>query len=172
MGRGRIGRYTERVRGELHDAFREDFTPRELSGSFAIGAFITMLPTFGIGLVAFVAIGYVFGWVSKLALFASVLVFNPAVKWGVYAASFALGTILLGPVEGVSAAGVSFSAGPDIVVRLLVGNLILAVLATILSYVVVYRFARRYQSTAVAETIDETLEEIAETTLDSDSESG
>ncbi|MFP8951401.1 DUF2062 domain-containing protein [Natrialbaceae archaeon A-arb3/5] len=171
MSRARFGRYVDRIREELHTAFNEDATPRELSGSFALGAFITMLPTLGVGLVLFVILAHVFGWVSKLAMFASVLVFNPAVKWGVYVASFALGSVLLGPVEGVSMTSASFSAGPEIVVRLVVGNLILAMIAMVVSYVVVHRLAVRYQSTGVGETIDEALEDIAENTRQSRSKS-
>lgn len=161
MSRARLERTVDRTREELHGAFTEDKSPREVAGSFALGTFVTMLPTLGVGLLVFVVIVYVSSWVSKIALFASVIVFNPVVKWGVYAASFGLGVLLLGPVEGVSMTDVSVSAGPEILVRLLVGNLILAVVATVLSYVVVHRLAVRFESTAIAETIDEALEEIA-----------
>ncbi|MEF8787207.1 MAG: DUF2062 domain-containing protein [Haloarculaceae archaeon] len=159
------GRYTRRVREELRSAITEDHTPREIAGSFAVGTFITMLPTLGTGFLLFVLIIVVTRRVSKLALFASVLVFNPVVKWGVYVASLTLGVLLLGPVEGVSIAEASLDAGQNVVVRLLVGNVILAVLATILSYAVVYRLVVRYRDTAVADVIDETLEEITEEIL-------
>jgi uncharacterized protein (DUF2062 family) len=92
-------------------------------------------------------------------------VFNPVVKWGVYVASFALGALLLGPVESASRTAVSLNAGPDILVRLVVGNLILAILATVGSYAAVYRLVVRYRDTVVADVIDETLEEIAEEIL-------
>jgi len=39
-----------------------------------------MLPTLGAGLALFVVPLYLFDWVSKIALFASVLVFNPLVN--------------------------------------------------------------------------------------------
>jgi uncharacterized protein (DUF2062 family) len=157
MGRGTFSRYISPIREELDGAFATDHTPREVAQSFALGTFITMLPTFGIGLLLFVAIVAVFDRVSPIALFASVLVFNPVVKWGVYAASFALGMLLLGPIEGVSATTVSFSAGPAAAVRLLVGNLILAVVATAVSYLVVHRLAERYVDTDIAETVEEVL---------------
>lgn len=166
MGQGRFDRYVDRIREELHGAFAKEHTPREVAWSFALGTFITTLPTLGTGLLLFVMIVYVFDWVSPTALFASVLVFNPVVKWGVYVASFTLGMLLLGPIEGVSMTDVSFSAGPEITVRLLVGNLILAVLATVVSYVVVHRLAVRYASTDIAETIDEALEKTAEDMLE------
>lgn len=167
MTRSRVAGYGARIRTELRRAFSEDHTPRETARSFAVGTFITMLPTLGAGLLAFLAIAYVFDSVSKIALFASVLVFNPIVKWGVYASSFVLGVVLLGPVEGVSAADVSLSAGPEIVVRLLVGNLILAVVATGISYAIVHRLAVRYRTSAVGEAIDDAVEEIVDEALES-----
>ena len=162
MGHSRIDSYVSRIREELLDAFTEEHTPREIARSFALGTFITMLPTLGTGLLLFVVIVYVFDWVSQLALFASVLVFNPLVKWGVYVASFTLGMLLLGPIESVSTADVSLSAGPEIAVRLLVGNVILTAFATVVSYVVIYRFAVRYASTDIAERIDRALEEVTD----------
>ncbi len=162
MFRARIGQYVTRVREELRETFTEDHTTREIAGSFSIGAFITMLPTLGLGLFVFVVIAFLFDRISKLALFASVVVFNPVVKWGVYAASFALGTLLLGPVEGATVSDISFSAGPEIVVRLLVGNLILAVVATVGSYVVVHRLAVAYERSQVGEIVDEVVDEVLE----------
>ncbi len=156
------GRYTGRVRAELQSAFTEDHTPQEIAGSFAAGTFITMLPTLGTGFLLFLVIVAVSSRVSKLALFASVLVFNPVAKWGVDVTSLTLGVLLLGPVEGVSITEASIDAGSYVIVRLLVGNLILAVLATAISYIVVYQLVVRYRNTAVADTIDETLEELAE----------
>lgn len=166
MIRARIGEYSERTREELRTALTESHSPREIAGSFSLGAFITMLPTLGVGLLAFVVIAYVFDRVSKIALFASVLIFNPLVKWGVYVASFTLGVLLLGPVDGVSTADVSLSAGPDIVIRLLVGNLILAAVASVPSYVIVHRFAVRYHGTDVGRTIEGTIDELVEEVLE------
>ena len=166
MVRHRIGRHADRIREELRRALAEDHTPRETAGSFAFGTFVTMLPTLGVGLLLFVAAAFVSDRISKLALFASVVVFNPVVKWGVYVASFALGVALLGPVEGVGLTDVSLDAGPDIVARLLVGNLVLAVVATVVSYVVVHRLAVAYRATAIGEIIDEAVEETVEEVLE------
>lgn len=162
MIRNRVGRHFDRVRVELRRSFSEDHTPTETAGSFALGTFIAMLPTLGVGVLLFVGIAFVFDRVSKVALFASVVVFNPVVKWGVYAGSFAIGIFLLGPVEDVGLTEVSLTAGPDILVRLLVGNLILAVVAALLSYVIVRRLAVAYGTTEVGAIIDEAVEEIAD----------
>lgn len=162
----RVDRYVGRISESLRGAIAEDRTPRETAGSFALGTFITMLPTLGTGLLLFAVIAVLFDRVSRIALFASVVVFNPVVKWGVYAASFALGSLLLGPAEGTSPATVSLDAGPDILARLLLGNLILAAAATAIGYVAVHRLAVAYRGSEVGAIIEETVEELVEETVD------
>ena len=142
---GHLDRAVSRVRGELHASLTEETTPHRVATSVALGTFITMLPTLGTGLLVFLVLVAAFDWVNRVALFASVLVFNPVVKWGVYAASLALGFALLGPVDGVSPTDrPGLGDGSAIVVRLLVGNGILAVVATVAAYVVADRIADRY----------------------------
>lgn len=147
--RARIRRDVDRTRGVLHQAFAQQRTPKEVAGSFALGVFITMLPTLGVGFLAFLALAFVFRRLSKLALFASVIVFNPAVKWGVYGASYALGVFLLGPVEGMSVSEASLNAAPAVVIRLLVGNTILSVVAAVPSYFIALRTIERYRESDV-----------------------
>ncbi|SDE91917.1 hypothetical protein SAMN04488067_10176 [Halorubrum xinjiangense] len=144
-----------RAAAAVRRSFTEEHTSRETAGSFSVGVFITMLPTLGTGLLAFVALAWLSERVNRIAMFASVIVFNPAVKWGVYGASFALGTAILGPVPGATPATVSLAAGPGIVARLLVGNLILALAAAGASYVVCHRLvsAHAIRETSLAATV-------------------
>ena len=98
--RARIGAALERAKEMLWEAFAEDHSTEEVAQSFSLGVFITMLPTLGTGFIAFVGLAAFVDRLSKLALVASAVVFNPVVKWGVYALSVSLGFFLLGPVEG------------------------------------------------------------------------
>jgi len=143
--RARLAALREDVRAELEASLDGVYTPRQVAGSFAIGIFITALPTLGTGVLVFFLIAYLFSWISKLALFASVLVLNPVVKWGVYGTSFWLGSRLLGPVEGVRPSELSLTAAPEVVVRLVVGNVILAVVFTVVAYVAAYRLTAAYR---------------------------
>lgn len=152
MGRERLRAYRERVGEKLESAFSESHPPREVAASFSLGVFITALPTLGTGVLLFFLIVAISDRVSKLALFASVVVLNPPVKWGVYAASFSLGTALLGPVPGVTLSDVSLAAGPAIVLRLLVGNLVIAVVCAAVGYVAALRLVRAYRRRDVAVT--------------------
>ncbi|MFO7927709.1 MAG: DUF2062 domain-containing protein [Halobacteriota archaeon] len=135
----------EELKHEIEASLDGEYTPKQVAGSFALGVFITSLPTLGTGFLLFIVIAYVFSNVSKLALFSSVIVLNPPVKWGVYGSSFWLGSLLLGPVGGVSRSDISLSAAPEVVVRLLLGNFILAVVFTAVGYVVAYRLTAAYR---------------------------
>lgn len=161
---GRFGTYVARIRAEIYRSVTEEYTTRQVAASFSLGTFITMLPTLGTGLLLFVVLAYAFDWINKISLFASVLVFNPVVKWGVYAASFTLGFVMLGPVDGFGVGDVpSLSDGDAIVVRLLVGNTILAVVAAILAYILAYRLLVAYEQRTfpvVEETVDEFVDEL------------
>ena len=157
----RVDAWAKRVKAELQRSFAEEHSSRETAGSFAVGVFITMLPTLGAGLLVFVVLAWLFDRINRVALFASVLVFNPVVKWGVYAASFTLGVAILGPPEvPVTPAEISFASGPEIVSRLLVGNLILAVVAAVPGYFIAFRLVEAYKARSVD--IVETIEEVVE----------
>ena len=146
--RSRLSGDLDRAKQLLRRAFTEEHTTEEIAGSFSLGVFITMLPTLGTGFLAFLLLAAVVDRLSKLALFASAVVFNPVVKWGVYGASFGLGSLLLGPVEGVTVQTISLSAAPDVVARLVLGNVILAVVAAVPSYFVAYEFVETFGDTA------------------------
>ena len=141
----RLRRLVREVHEEVREALREQHTPRQVAYSFALGVFITALPTLGTGVLAFFLIAYLFENISKISLFASVIVLNPVVKWGVYGTSFWLGSSILGPIPGVTRADISLSAAPDIVTRLLVGNLLLATVFTVVAYVGTYRLTVEYR---------------------------
>jgi uncharacterized protein (DUF2062 family) len=134
-----------RAKEMLWEAFTEEHSTEEVAGSFSVGVFITMLPTLGTGFIAFVALAAVVDRLSKIALVASAVVFNPVVKWGVYALSLSLGFFLLGPVKGVSVTDPSLNAAPEVVLRLVVGNVILAIVAAIPSYFIAYQVVDRYR---------------------------
>lgn len=142
MATSRAADYLERVRGALRVAFSADHPPHLLAVSFAFGIFFTTLPTLGAVIPALAWIGYRFEWANTLAFFAAVAILNPLVKGSVYVVSFLIGVQLLGPVPGITSVDVGLDAGGKVLVRLLVGNVILAVGIAIASYLVAYRTAR------------------------------
>jgi len=140
--------YGQRVQTRLWNAFTQDYPAHQTATSFALGLFLVALPNLGASVVALGAVGYRYDWANRLALLCSVLILNPLAKGTVYVVSFALGVMLLGSVEGVSASDVSLTAGGDVLVRLLVGNLIVAAALAAVGYVVALygvHAARRYE---------------------------
>jgi uncharacterized protein (DUF2062 family) len=138
-----VARYRDQVRADLEAAVAEEVGARDIATSFAVGTFVTMLPTLGTGLVVLGALVAIVERANGPAMFASVAVFNPFVKLGVYAGSFSLGSLLLGPVPGVTAGAVSLSAGSEVLARLVVGNLLLALVVAGCCYVLLNRFTQR-----------------------------
>lgn len=136
---GLVREYLSNVRQLLYSLQTRPHTPREVAQSFGFGSFITVLPTLGLGLVLFALIGMLTDRVSKLGLFASVVVFNPFIKSGIYVASFAIGIGLLGPIDPTTIVVDAPATGSDIIIRLLIGNVILAFIAGIGGYWVVLR---------------------------------
>lgn len=148
---GRASAYRQRVADGLEAAFSEDLPPRNIASSFSFGVFVAALPNFGVALVVFAALAYFVDRVSKLALVAAVLVMNPLAKWAVYAASFWLGSRILGPVEGASVSSLSlsslsFSVGQDVLLRLVVGNVVIAATVAFVGYFVALRFIRELEA--------------------------
>lgn len=146
MIRRGASRIRDRVKERLLEAFVEEHTSQEVAFSFSLGVFITALPSLGTGFVAFLVLAFLFDRLSKIALFASVVVLNPVVKWGVYGASYSLGQFLLGPLPGVSynSFSPSLSLGLDVLVRLWLGNLILATVFAVVAYVGGLRIVRGF----------------------------
>jgi uncharacterized protein (DUF2062 family) len=153
------GRLTERTRDGLERAVVADHTPDQIAASFAFGAFVVALPTAGTALALFALAGYLVERVSKLALVATLVVFNPPVKWAVYGVSYWVGVQLLGPVPGVSASpavvrNVSLSAGSAVLARQLLGNLLVATVLAVVGFalvrVAVVGYRRRHESVETA----------------------
>ncbi|NHN48106.1 DUF2062 domain-containing protein [Halostella sp. JP-L12] len=148
MGVGRVRGYWNQAKQQLRASFAEDHSPHHIAMSFAVGIFVTALPSLGTGLIVLAWVGYQFAWANKLALGAAVAVLNPLAKSSFYAASFATGTALLGPVPNFSVADLGLNAGTDVLARLLVGVAVLAVVLTVVSYVAVYRMVHAYRRRA------------------------
>lgn len=159
----RLRRVRNRVRDAIEASFDADQPPAQIAASFAIGVFLTVLPTLGGNLVVMVILASRVAWINTVALFSSGIIINPLVKWGIYAVSIPLGIYLLGPIDGGVAVELSLSGNRPLLVRLVVGSVILAVVATTISYGLVRRMVvayRRRHLTLVEEVADIVVREI------------
>lgn len=141
MIRERVVRYRERARRDLTAAFREEHTEHEVATSFAIGVFVTALPTGGLGIGLFFLLVSLWPWISKPAIFASVAVLNPLVKPLVYVASFQVGGLFVS-TPPITDAAPSTDMAAAAAAQLLVGNVVLAILFALVGYGVVLHLTR------------------------------
>lgn len=151
----RLRNLRARILEELRKAFHEKHTDREIAGSFSIGVFITSLPTLGLGLLLFAVLDRFFESISRLSLVASVVVLNPLVKPLFYLASINLGGIIL-------TRRVAVVRDPETALTfLIVGNLVIAVVASILAYFFALRAVRSYRDEGldVVKEVEEKVEE-------------
>ncbi len=139
-----MARYRDRVRQKLTSALQEEHTPHEVGLSFSVGIFVTAMPTGGLGIGLLAGLAAWWSWISKPAIIASVAVLNPFVKPAVYVASYQTGGVLLGNRSLYSSTtSTSLTETAGVAVRqLLVGNLVIAVLLSILSYALVVSLTR------------------------------
>lgn len=154
MVRKRLRSYHARIWTRIERLLDEDHTPHEVATSFAVGTFIVSFPTAGMAIPLFVVGAYFFERVSKLALLSTLLVFNPPVKWAIYAFSYYLGVVLLGPTptginSPIDARTISFSAAPEILIRYLVGNFVTATILAIVGYLLVWNLLRLHTQRAL-----------------------
>lgn len=113
--------------------------------SFAIGIFVTAMPTGGLGIGLFFLLAHWFSWVCKPSMFASIVVLNPLVKPFVYAASAKLGIVLLGtdPVVLFDVAALDYAV--TAIQLVLLGNVLIALALSGLGYVIVLELARSHR---------------------------
>jgi uncharacterized protein (DUF2062 family) len=128
------GEYSRRLQARLRRAFMQEHPPHQTAMSLSLGLFLMALPNLGVSVLLLGGIGYRYEWINRLALLASVMVLNPLAKGTVYILIFGIGTVILGPVPGVSPSDVSLSAGTDVLTRLLVGNLLFAAGLAVVGY--------------------------------------
>lgn len=141
--RERPGAARERLAAGLERAVVGDHTTAEVAATFALGTFVVALPTAGGAIPLFAVVAYFSERASKLALAATLAVFNPPVKWAIYGGSYWIGERLLGPVPGARPTPETLRAldpamGTEVLTRQLFGNLVFAVALAVVGYVVVY----------------------------------
>ncbi|WP_254767622.1 DUF2062 domain-containing protein [Salinilacihabitans rarus] len=145
MLRQRVSRYRRQFRRELTAAFEAEEAARRVAASFAIGVFITTLPSGGAGVGLFVVLAYWWSWVNKTAMFASLLVLNPFVKPAVYVASYRVGAGLLGTDPLIQFDWPLLDALLAVVQRVVIGNVLLALALAAVGYTAVLYLARSYR---------------------------
>lgn len=145
--------YRERIREEVKKVFDETHTPHEVAFSFALGIFITTMPTLGLGFVLFYLLAKTADRISSLALFSTVLVVNPLAKPVFLLASLNIGSLVL-------TGNLIATSDPLTLVKMLyIGSLIIASISAFISYFIILAAVKKYRTTdlEILEDIEEEL---------------
>lgn len=127
--------YGQRARSRFRDAFAAEYPPEHTAASFSLGLFLVALPNLGASVLLLGAIGRRVDRANTLALFAAVAVLNPLAKGTIYVTSFLLGAAIVGPLPGITPTDVGLTSGTDVLIRLLVGNTLIALALAAVGYV-------------------------------------
>ena len=140
---GRIGKYVKRVEKALRDAVEEDHTPQETAFTAAFATFVALLPTFGLGILFFLVLFKFFKRLNKVAVFGTVIVFNPFVLYTFYALSYSLGRLLVRypPLEETFELALRTRAF-EAVKTFMAGNIIIASTVSLIVYFFVLKAAK------------------------------
>ena len=134
-------------------------TPQDIALGFAIGTFIAVLPTFGLGVFIGLGVVLVYKKLSKVSMLLAFGVWNAAVLLPIYLLSYRIGDWIF---SGEPSLFFQFDFLNQVYLytrRFLVGNLLLAILFSVISYFAIFWFVKYYQEKQPVESIVEMIEE-------------
>lgn len=122
---------------QLQELLKADASPRQLAQGFAVGTFISILPTPGLNILLATILLGLFKQLNKMALFAALAVWNTLIVAPLYALSGKLGALFftLSPLQAID--GFVSQYLNAAVKHFVVGNVVLAVAITAVSYLLV-----------------------------------
>jgi uncharacterized protein (DUF2062 family) len=109
-------------------------SPQSIALAFAVGTFISVLPTPGLNLVLATLLASLFKQLNRTGLLAAIAVWNAFVVAPIYVLSHKVG------------ASLPILSGHNLAIGFLVGNMLLAVVITAVSYLVVQSGISRYKT--------------------------
>jgi uncharacterized protein len=119
-------------------------SPHSIALGFTLGTLIALLPTPGFSVLIGILVVFIFNKINKYSLFGAIALWNPLVQIPIYTLSYKIGNLIFGSMPLVE---YKISLLHQILIytrRFLIGNVILAILISIISYIVVWLVASHY----------------------------
>lgn len=135
----------QKVHTYIHELAISRTSERDVAGGAAIGTFIAVLPTPGVSILLGLLVVLIYPKVNKLALFGSMVIWNPLTNIPLTILSYKIGDLIFGSIAAVKYDPTLTSIIIEFSRRYLLGNLIVALTISIISYVVVYHLVRMYR---------------------------
>ena len=131
-----FNRLKNKLKEHFLEVIRTKTSPHNIALGFAIGSFISILPTPGFNLLLGFFVLLIFEKVNKFSLFAGILFWNPLTSIPIYYYSYKLGDLLFGQSTLIVYNLSIFKHVYIFARRFLVGNLIIALTISLISYFV------------------------------------
>lgn len=138
-----------RIKNHFREVIKIKKSPHSIALGFALGTFIAILPTFGLGLIIGLIIVLIFKKVNKLSLIAAFILWNPFVVIPIYLFSYRIGDALMSALPIIKLRFALFNNVYNLTLRLLVGNFIIAFTASVLSYFSIKYFAKAFKKSLI-----------------------
>lgn len=127
---------------------RANDSPPKVAAGVAVGVFLGIFPTFGLGIVLAVLFAFIFR-INKAAAFAGSLIMNPLTTPFFWALSAVLGGTLIGTerdliLEELRTGRIFKAIGPAFYAYML-GNIIISAVFAVVSYFVTLEIIRRHK---------------------------
>jgi len=145
MVRKHFRKYKEKLKHHFHEVMKEQTSSHSIAMSFAIGTFISILPTPGFNILIALLVALTYERVNKLSLFFALAFWNPITLIPMYALSLKIGNILFGPLPVVEYDIAFLDQIFNFSRRFLIGNVILAGFTALVSYFLIKDVTRLYR---------------------------
>ena len=119
-------------------------SPESTASGFALGTLVAILPTWGFSLILGLLLVLIFRRISKLAVLAALLIWNPLTLIPVYGLSYKIGDAMFGQAEVIKYNIVLLDQAFNFSRRFLIGLVILAVVISAASFLIIWLFAKFY----------------------------
>lgn len=140
-----IKKFKRRFKEHFDEVLRTKRGLRSIAIGFAIGTFITILPTPGFNILLGLLIILIFPKVSKYALFTAFFVFNGIVKTPIYIGAIYFGKLILNDGFKIIWDGSILNTTMMLSKPFIIGILILDAIITVLSYHAAYHTVKIYR---------------------------
>lgn len=150
-----IKRIKNKIKHHFSEVSKIKTSPESIALGFAVGTFIAILPTFGLGIFIGLLVVLVFEKVSKISLIAAFAVFNPAIEFTLYALNYSIGYSILAGKELPEATVDIYNNLFIYTQRLFVGSVITATILALISYFLIYYAVKSYQKRFLTELMEE-----------------
>jgi uncharacterized protein len=138
--------YKERLREYLYKILSTKGSEHSIALGFAVGTFFCILPTFGFTIWLLIILSLIFKRINKLALFGSLIVWNPFLLFPTYYLAYRLGNWIYRNSPVVDFKFTLSYQIYNLSRRFLIGDLILAVSISILSYFIIKIIMKKYKA--------------------------